>query len=89
MGLTVRWISDQESAKDWIALMHAQLQAYRFEDPVRWKASIDPNSKDTLSHLEDLVPGLTVTRFMKETRFRIHDYFDVIMDGPRKAGLAE
>ncbi len=39
--------------------------------------------------LLDLVPGLTVTRYAEETRFRFPAYFDVIMDGMRKAGLPE
>lgn len=39
--------------------------------------------------LLNLVPGLTVTRFMKETRFRFPAYSEVIMDGMRKAGLPE
>ena len=39
--------------------------------------------------LRELVPGLTVSRFMKETRFRFPAYFDLLMDGLRKAGLPE
>ena len=46
-------------------------------------------AQEVVDALLDLVPGLTVTRFMKETRFRFPDYFNVIMDGVRKAGLPE
>ncbi len=36
-----------------------------------------------------LVPGITLTRFGKETRFRHPKHFDLLMEGLRKAGLPE
>lgn len=39
--------------------------------------------------LRELVPGLTVARFMAETRFRHPPYFDLLMEGLRKAGMPE
>jgi len=42
-----------------------------------------------VEQLQALVPGLTVTRFGKETRFRYPEYFELLMDGLRKAGLPE
>ena len=41
------------------------------------------------AQLQALVPGFTVTRYRKETRFRFPRYFDLLMDGLRKAGLPE
>ncbi len=46
-------------------------------------------AQNVVDSLLALVPGLTVTRFMKETRFRFRPYFDVLMDGLRKAGMHE
>ncbi len=40
-----------------------------------------------VDQLQALVPGLTVTRYGKETRFRYPEYFELLMDGLRKAGL--
>ncbi|MCH9000599.1 MAG: adenylate/guanylate cyclase domain-containing protein [Proteobacteria bacterium] len=42
-----------------------------------------------VEQLQALVPGLTVTRFGKETRVRHPEYFELLMDGLRKAGLPE
>ncbi len=42
-----------------------------------------------VEQLQALVPGLTVTRFGNETRFRHPEYFELLMDGLRKAGLPE
>ncbi len=39
--------------------------------------------------LQELVPGLTVGRFMNETRFRFPAYLDLLIDGMRKAGLPD
>ena len=42
-----------------------------------------------VEQLRALVPGLTVSRVGKETRFRHPEYHEFLMDGLRKAGLAE
>ncbi len=42
-----------------------------------------------VEQLQALVPGLTVTRFGKETRIRHPEYFELLMDGLRRAGLPE
>ena len=42
-----------------------------------------------VEQLQALVPDLTVTRFGKETRFGHPEYFELLMDGLRKAGLPE
>ena len=44
---------------------------------------------EVVAQLQALVPGLTVTRYGKETRFRYPEYFELLMDGIRKAGLPE
>ena len=44
-------------------------------------------ARQVVEQLQALVPGLTVTRFGNETRFRHPEYFEVLMDGLRKAGL--
>ena len=46
-------------------------------------------ARQVVERLQALVPGLTVTRFGKETRFRHPGYFEILMDGLRKAGLPE
>ena len=46
-------------------------------------------ARRVVEQLQALVPGLTVTRFGKETRFRHPEYFELLMDGLRKAGLPE
>ena len=46
-------------------------------------------ARQIIQQLLDLVPGLTVTRFGKETRFRHPEYFERLIDGLRKAGLPE
>ena len=46
-------------------------------------------AQPVIRSLLGLVPGLTVGRFMKETRFRYPAYSDLLMDGLRKAGLPE
>ncbi len=46
-------------------------------------------AREVVAQLRALVPGLTVTRFGKETRFRYPEYFELLMDGVRKAGLLE
>ena len=46
-------------------------------------------SRQVVERLQALVPGLTVARFGKETRFRHPEYFELLMDGLRKAGLPE
>ncbi len=46
-------------------------------------------ARQVVEQLQALVPGLTVTRFGKETRFRHPEYFELLMDGLRKAGLPE
>ncbi|UCH40255.1 MAG: hypothetical protein JSU67_00685 [Gammaproteobacteria bacterium] len=43
----------------------------------------------TVQQLLSLVPGLTIGRYSTETRFRNPEYFEIIMDGLRKAGLPE
>jgi adenylate cyclase len=40
-----------------------------------------------VEQLQVLVPGLTVTRYAKETRLRHLEYSELLMDGLRKAGL--
>ncbi len=42
-----------------------------------------------VEQLQALVPGFTVTRFGKETRFRHPEYFELLKGGLRKAGLPE
>ncbi len=44
-------------------------------------------ARQVVEQLQALVPGLTVTRFGNETRFRHPEYFELLMDGLRKAGL--
>jgi adenylate cyclase len=46
-------------------------------------------AKRIVDALLTLIPGLTITRYRKETRFRFSDYFEQIVDGLRKAGLPE
>ena len=46
-------------------------------------------AQQVVEQLQALVPGLTVTRFGKETRFRHPEYFEILMSGLRKAGLPE
>ena len=46
-------------------------------------------ARQVVEQLQVLVPDLTVTRFGKETRFRYPEYFELLMDGLRKAGLPE
>ncbi len=46
-------------------------------------------ARRAVESLQRIFPGLTVSRFMAETRFRFPDYFDLLMDGLRKAGLPE
>ena len=46
-------------------------------------------AKKTVEQLEALVPGLTIGRYSEETRFRNPEYFEIIMDGLRRAGLPE
>ena len=42
-----------------------------------------------VEQLQTLVPGLTVTGYGKVTRFGYPEYFELLMDGLRKAGLPE
>ena len=46
-------------------------------------------ARRVVERLQALVPGLTVSRFGKETRVRHPEYFELLMDGLRKAGLPE
>ncbi len=46
-------------------------------------------AQPVIRSLLDLVPGLTIDRFMKETRFRYPAYSNLMIDGLRKAGLPE
>ena len=46
-------------------------------------------AKKTVEQLEALVPGLTIRRYSEETRFRNPEYFEIIMDGLRRAGLPD
>ncbi|MCZ6892623.1 MAG: adenylate/guanylate cyclase domain-containing protein [Gammaproteobacteria bacterium] len=46
-------------------------------------------ARRVVEQLHALVPDLTVTRYKKETRFRHPAYFELLMGGLRKAGLAE
>jgi tetratricopeptide (TPR) repeat protein len=46
-------------------------------------------AQNVVKSLRELVPNLTVSKFMAETRFRFPAYFDLLMDGMRKAGLPE
>jgi adenylate cyclase len=46
-------------------------------------------ARDVVEQLQALVPGLTVTRYEKETRVRFPEYLEMMKDGLRKAGLPE
>ena len=42
-----------------------------------------------VEQLQTLIPELTITRYGHETRFKYPEYFELLMDGLRKAGLPE
>ncbi len=50
-------------------------------------ASRFDEAHEVVAHLQALVPGLTVSRFEKETGFRDPKYVELLLDGLGKAGL--
>ncbi len=46
-------------------------------------------ARQIVDQLQALLPGFTVSRYGEETRFRVPEYFELLMDGVRKAGLPE